>query len=63
MENYKIIESLAGLSIYEDNKILDLINGLKSNLNIFHKSLDHQTIRERISNKTEFADAQADRYN
>jgi hypothetical protein len=63
MENYKIIESLAGTSIYEEKKILELVNGLKSNLNISHKCHDHQIIREKISNKSEFVDAQADKHN
>lgn len=60
MDNLKIIESLSKTSAFNENLTKELILQLKHNINLDFTSNDHLNIREKISNRQEFADAQAD---
>ena len=60
MDNFEIIKSLSKTSEFNTGQIEELLLRLKSNLKIDSTDNDHLEIRAKISNRHEFADAQAD---
>jgi hypothetical protein len=59
MDNFQLIESLAQLSVFNENEANDLILKLKFNLNLDVMD-DHLKIRSKLSARNVFPDAQAD---
>ena len=60
MDNFQLIEALSNTSTFDEIKAKGLLCKLINNLNLADRSVEHLEIRNKLSARHQFPDAQAD---